>query len=278
MDNSPIRIDSHQHFWKYDPVRYNWIPDDALRRDFLPRDLYPNLDSGMLDGSVAVQADMSEGETRFLLELAGANPFIKGVVGWVDLMDKWVEERLEEYSRSPQIKGFRHIVQDEPDDEFMLRPDFQRGIGNLEKYGFTYDILVYPRQLTAAIGLVRKFPGQPFVLDHIAKPEISNGLNPQWVRQMETLAAFPNVFCKLSGMVTETRDFRWEASDFTPFLDVVFDAFGTDRLMFGSDWPVCLLAGSYPEVMGIVSSYLSAFPETVKNKVMGGNAVRFYGL
>jgi L-fuconolactonase len=273
-----MRIDSHQHFWKYDQARYPWIDDDVLRRNFLPQDLHPLLKSAGLDGSIAVQAEMSEAETGFLLRLAEENAFIKGIVGWVDLLDKKVDERLEVYNDSPLIKGFRHIVQDEPDDEFMLRPDFQRGIGCLEKYGFTYDILVYPRQLPAAIGLARQFPNQLFVLDHIAKPDISNGLHPLWIGQMQELASLPNVYCKLSGMVTETREFKWEPKDFTPFLDVAFNAFGPERLMFGSDWPVCLLAGSYTEVNGIVSSYLDTYPAIVKNKVMGTNAVKFYRL
>jgi L-fuconolactonase len=273
-------IDCHQHFWEYDPARHSWISDKMkiLRRDYLPANLESSLKAGGIEGSVAVQAYMSESETDYLLQCAAGHSFIKGVVGWVNLCGAGVQERLEYFSKNPLLKGIRHIVQDEPDDFFMLRPDFQNGINLLSRYGLCYDILVYPRQLPAAIELVRRFPEQRFVLDHIAKPQISNSIDPQWEWHIRQLGGLPNVFCKLSGMVTETRGFRWNREEFYPFMDIVMQAFGPDRLMFGSDWPVCLLAATYEEVKGIVTTYLQAFTQKERQAVMGSNAVCCYGL
>jgi L-fuconolactonase len=273
-------IDSHQHFWEYNPARHSWISDEMkiLRRDYLPENLESCLQAGGIKGGVAVQAHMSESETDYLLQCAAGHSFIKGVVGWVDLCSAGVQERLEYFSKNPLLKGIRHIIQDEPDDFFMLRPDFQNGISLLSRYGLCYDILVYPRQLPAAIELVRRFPEQRFVLDHIAKPQISNGIDPQWEWHIRQLGSLPNVFCKLSGMVTETRRFRWIREEFYPFMDIVMQAFGPDRLMFGSDWPVCLLAATYEEVTDIVTAYLRAFTQKERQAVMGLNAVRCYGL
>jgi L-fuconolactonase len=273
-------IDCHQHFWEYDPARHSWISDKMkiLRRDYLPANLESSLKAGGIEGSVAVQAYMSESETDYLLQCAAGHSFIKGVVGWVNLCGAGVQERLEYFSKNPLLKGIRHIVQDEPDDFFMLRPDFQNGINLLSRYGLCYDILVYPRQLPAAIELVRRFPEQRFVLDHIAKPQISNSIDPQWEWHIRQLGGLPNVFCKLSGMVTETQGFRWNREEFYPFMDIVMQAFGPDRLMFGSDWPVCLLAATYEEVKGIVTTYLQAFTQKERQAVMGSNAVCCYGL
>ena len=273
-------IDSHQHFWKYDPVRYSWIDDSMkiLRRDFLPSDLGPILKNNGVDGCVAVQADQSERETEFLLELANENEFIKGVVGWVDLRAEGVSKRLAHYSQNEKLKGVRHIVQEEPDPEFMLRKDFQNGVSRLAEFGLTYDILVYPNQLAAAVLLSRAFPEQKFVLDHIAKPRISEGLDNQWVNNIKELALNPNVSCKISGMVTETTNFKWQQEDFYPFIDVVLDAFGWRRLMYGSDWPVCLLGGNYKEVLTIVKDYISKLPENERAGIMGLNAKEFYSL
>jgi L-fuconolactonase len=273
-------IDSHQHFWKYDPVRYSWIDDSMkiLRQDFLPSDLGPILKNNGVDGCVAVQADQSERETEFLLELANENEFIKGVVGWVDLRAEGVSKRLAHYSQNEKLKGVRHIVQEEPDPEFMLRKDFQNGVSRLAEFGLTYDILVYPNQLAAAVLLSRAFPEQKFVLDHIAKPRISEGLDNQWVNNIKELALNPNVSCKISGMVTETTNFKWQQEDFYPFIDVVLDAFGWRRLMYGSDWPVCLLGGNYKEVLTIVKDYISKLPENERAGIMGLNAIEFYSL
>ena len=273
-------IDSHQHFWEYDPVRYAWIDDSmkVLQKDFLPADLGPILKDNKVDGCVAVQADQSEAETEFLLRMAGENDFIKGVVGWVDLRADNIAERLANFSQDKKLKGVRHIVQEEPDPEFMLRKDFQNGIGHLARFGLTYDILVYPNQLAAAVLLSRAFPDQKFVLDHIAKPRISEGLDNQWVHHIKELAINPNVSCKVSGMVTETRNFKWQQEDFSPFMEVVLDAFGWQRLLYGSDWPVCLLGGSYKEVLTIVTDYMDKLPEKERAGIMGLNAINFYSL
>jgi len=275
-----MNIDSHQHFWRYDPRRDAWITEEmsVLKRDFLPGDLIPQLYANHVEGSIAVQATQSETETTFLLELAEQFDEIKGVVGWVDLCAPNLPERLEHFSYFDKLCGFRHVVQSEPDDRFMLRPDFLTGIQQLQQLEFTYDILVYPHQLPAAIELVERFPQQSFVLDHLAKPLIRSGVISPWAQQIRLLAANPNVYCKLSGLITEADWRSWRETDFTPYLDVVFDAFGPDRLMFGSDWPVCLLAGDYRDVKRLLAEYLSDFPIEQRNKIFGGNAEKFYGL
>lgn len=274
-----MRIDSHQHFWKYDPVKNAWIDESmkAIRRDFSPEDLAPILKSANIDGCVAVQADQSEAETDFLLGFAENSEIVKGVVGWVDLMADNVEERLAVYSKNKWLKGIRHIVQSEPDD-FMLRADFQHGISKLAQFGQVYDILVFPTQLPASIALAEKFPDQAFVLDHIAKPYIKDGKIDGWKEDIRQLAQFPNVHCKVSGMVTEADWANWKPEDFTPYLDVVFEAFGTDRIMFGSDWPVCLVAADYQQGLGIVEGYIAGLSADEKARVMGINAQKFYNL
>ena len=250
----------------------------VLQKDFLPSDLGPILQENGVDGCVAVQADQSERETEFLLELARENEFIKGVVGWIDLRAEGVGKRLAHFSQNEKLKGMRHIVQEEPDPEFMLRKDFQNGISRLAEFGLTYDILVYPNQLGAAVMLSRAFPEQKFVLDHIAKPRISQGLDDHWINNIKELALNPNVSCKVSGMVTETTNFQWQQEDFYPFMDVILDAFGWRRIMYGSDWPVCLLGGNYKEVITIVTDYISKLPENEKAGIMGLNAKEFYSL
>lgn len=250
----------------------------ALKRDFLPEDLVPHLNQNQVKGCVAVQVGQSEQETLFLLDLARQHEFVRGVVGWVDLRSDRLPERLQFFSQFGQLRGFRHIVQAEPDDHFMLRGDFLRGIAELTAFGFTYDILVYARQLPAAIELAAKLPQQKFVLDHIAKPAIKAREIVGWERDIRRLAALPNVFCKLSGMITEADWRRWQPGDLKPYLDVVFDCFGTDRLMFGSDWPVCLLAGSYGRVKDVIANYTEALPQSEKDKIFALNAARFYGL
>ncbi len=275
-----MRLDSHQHFWKYNPVRDSWINDEmsVIRRDFYPQDLNPLLSQNKIDGCVSVQADQSEEETMFLLEQAEKNSIIKGVVGWVDLRSPAGEDRLQYFSQFKKIKGFRHIVQAEPDDEFLLRKYFCNGIKALKQFNFTYDILIYPKQLNAAIEFVSRFPDQPFVIDHLAKPFIKEGRMDNWEKAMTTLAGFENVFCKISGMVTEANWNTWKQSDFKPYLDLVFEKFGTKRVMYGSDWPVCLVAASYKSQLSIVENYLASFSESEKNEVMGGNAKRIYQL
>lgn len=272
-------IDAHQHLWKYDPVRDNWIEDsmEVLREDFLPKDLKPILDANGVAGCIAVQADQSEEETEFLLKCAQENPFLKGVVGWVDLMAGNVEERLANYSRNEYFKGVRHIVQAEKDD-FLLNKDFQNGVGKLSQYGLSYDLLIYPRQFPATLEMVEKFPNQIFVLDHIAKPSVSEKLDAEWVKNILLLSKHENVFCKISGMVTETKNFEWVKSDFTPYLASVVSAFGTDRLLYGSDWPVCLLAADYKEVLGIIVDYFQNFSTLEKSKIFALNAIKAYNL
>ena len=273
------KIDAHQHFWKFDPIRDAWIDDtmQASRRDFIPKDLHPILVSNGIQGCVAVQAEQSETETKFLLNHAAKNDFIKGVVGWVDLLADNLSERLTYFTKNPLFKGVRHVAQGEADD-FLMRKDVQNGIGQLAQYGLTYDILVYAHQLPAAIELVCQFPNQPFVLDHIAKPKISEGVGGDWKANIRKLAAFPNVNCKLSGMVTETNNFKWNKSDFNPFLDLTIAEFGINRVMYGSDWPVCLLAAKYEEQLTIIEDYISTFSEHEQAMIMGGNAIEIYNL
>lgn len=274
-----MRIDSHQHFWRYSPQEYPWIrPEWPIQRDFVPADLAPELRGAGLDGCVAVQARQNMEESRWLLELSDASPFIKGVVGWVDIASPKVEAQLSDLAAHPKFAGVRHVVQDEPDDRFMLRKDFQRGIEKLSAFGLTYDILIYPRQLPAAIELAHAFPEQSFVLDHLAKPPIRDGVISPWGDQLRLLAQSPNVMCKISGLVTEARWQSPKASDFRPYLDLAFEAFGPDRLMFGSDWPVALLAASYAQVYALVNDYLAQFDEKANAKVFGLNASRFYDL
>lgn len=274
-------IDSHQHFWNYQPLRDAWITEDmrAIRTDFTPYDLLRELKENQVDGSVAVQADQSENETSFLVDIAERHDFVKGVVGWIDLQSDTVEERLNFYhSTTSTVKGFRHIVQSETDDNFLLTDKFCRGIGLLKNYSFTYDILIYPKQLPAAIRFVERFPDQKFVLDHIAKPDIKNKKLEPWSGHIRELAAFGNLYCKISGIITEADWNRWQPEDVKPYLDVIFQAFGCNRLMFGSDWPVCLVAGSYGKVKGIITDYIQQFTEEQRQAVMADNAITFYGL
>ena len=272
-------IDAHQHFWHYHPVTHNWINEDmaVIRKDFLPADLAPVLRENNINGCVAVQADESEKETDFLIQLANEHPFIKGVVGWVDLRAANIRERLVHYRQYPVVKGFRHILQGE-EPGFMLQPGFLRGIAALKEFGFTYDILIYPKHLTAALELVKLFPGQPFVIDHMAKPFIKDGLIEEWKKGMRAIARYPNVYAKVSGMVTEADWKKWKALDFVPYLDAVTEAFGINRLLYGSDWPVCLVAASYTDMIGMVRNYFLSFSSAEQASVFGGNAANFYHL
>jgi L-fuconolactonase len=275
-----MRIDSHQHFWRYNKEEYVWMSEnqDSLRRDFLPEDLAPLLSSIDFDGAVAVQARQSVGETEWLLELSKQYSIIKGVVGWVDLCSPDIRLQLEKYASHSMLKGVRHLVHDEPSDTFMLRSDFQRGITALEDFGLTYDLLIFPKHLPYAIELVNKFPNQRFVLDHIGKPDIKNNRFHTWKEDINRLAKFENVFCKLSGMVTETKWRCWEEQDFSPYMNILTDAFGLDRLMIGSDWPVCTISGNYKSVMEIVINYIKKLTIDEQEKILGGNCMRFYNI
>ncbi len=273
-------MDAHQHFWEYDSLEYSWINDkmNLLRQDYLPEKLAPILDENQIAGCVAVQARQHEQETTFLLHLAHNNDFIRGVVGWVDLCSHELEQRLAYFQQFPKLRGFRHVLQDEPNPQFMLSKEFLKGIASLEKYGFTYDLLIYHHQLENAVELVKKFPRQQFVIDHIAKPDISQQNIDTWKNQIREIANIENTWCKISGMVTEAGWSDWKYEDLLPYLEVVFEAFGTDRCMFGSDWPVCLLAAEYSEVLGVVEQFTKGFPEGDKNKLWCDNAMEFYNL
>jgi L-fuconolactonase len=275
-----MHIDAHQHFWQYNPQRDGWITDQmsVLKRDFLPQDLIPELRKNRVHGCVAVQVDQSEQETMSLLNLANHVPEIKGVVGWVNLCAPNLPERLQHFSQFEKLCGFRHIVQSEPDDQYMLRGNFMAGIAALSKFNFTYDILIYPRQLPAAIELVNKFPEQRFVIDHLAKPLIRSRTIEPWAQQMKALAANRHVYCKVSGLITEADWRNWCENDFRPYLDVALEAFGPDRLMFGSDWPVCLLAGTYESVKALVVNYIRDLPDEQQENILGLNAIRVYEL
>lgn len=275
-----MRIDAHQHFWKFDPARDAWITDNMqiIRRDFLPADLKPLLVQNNINGCVAVQADQSETETDFLVQLAAENDVIKGVVGWIDLRAANVKERVEHYSQFKIVKGFRHILQGEAQRDLMLQPDFKNGIAALQSFNFTYDILIYPDQLPYAKQLAALFPEQKFVVDHLAKPYIKFKKIEQWKNDLKAIAQHQNVYCKLSGMTTEADWQQWQNEDLKPYIDVAVEAFGANRILFGSDWPVCLLAAGYKETVGIAQHYFSSFSRDEQNKVFGQNAVDFYNL
>jgi L-fuconolactonase len=275
-----MHVDAHQHFWKYNPAEYEWIDDSmaAIRRDFLPEDLEPELERNDFQGSIAVQVRQTLEETRWLLELANRSSKILGVVGWVDLRSPDVRSQLSEFTRNPKLVGIRHIVQSEPDDHFLLRQDFLLGITSLEEFDLAYDILIYTKHLPVAAEFVERFPKQRFVLDHLAKPAIKIQEVESWAAGIRRLAAFPNVSCKLSGLVTEADWQRWKPEDFTPYLDIAFEAFGTSRLMIGSDWPVCLVAGSYNRTIDVVKDYLKQHNAEIREAVLGENARRFWKL
>jgi L-fuconolactonase len=274
-----MRIDAHQHFWSYQPDRYPWIGPgmEVLKRDFLPEHLEGPRSTAGLEASIAVQARSDVQETEWLLELARTHPAVKGVVGWVDLASPDVGRDLARLSQNPILRGVRHILQDEPDDAHMLRPEFRRGIAMLADLELVYDILVYPRHLPHAVRLVEEFPEQRFVLDHLAKPPIKSGNLEPWRRDLRELARYPNVACKVSGMVTEADWDHWTAADLVPYLDAVFEAFSEDRLLFGSDWPVCLLAApDYATVVDVVEAYARQLAPEARSRLFGGNAIRWY--
>lgn len=248
-----------------------------LQQDYLPGTLASTFRRNEVDGCVAVQADQSELETHFLVELSKTYPIIKGVVGWIDLRADNVAERLEYFSQYNIIKGYRHVVQGEPND-FLYGEKFQRGVAALKSYDYSYDILVYHYQLKPAIDFASKFPEQKFVVDHCAKPDIRNRKIDDWKTMITELAAHPNVWCKLSGLFTEANWKEWSAGDFYPYLDTVFKTFGTDRLMFGSDWPVMLAAGIYVQWKSLLEKYMEHFEEEDKQKIFGQNAIAFYNL
>ncbi|WP_111307913.1 amidohydrolase family protein [Confluentibacter sediminis] len=273
-------IDSHQHFWHYEPIKHAWIDDDmaVIRKDFMPSDLERVYKEHGIDGCVAVQADQTLAETDFLLKLASENSFIKGVVGWVDLRSNTIEPILESYNQHEKLKGFRHVVQGEADHNFLIRPNFLIGISLLQRFDFTYDILIFPHQLGAVLEFVKQFPNQRFVIDHIAKPYIKDGFYDGWAVLMKEVAKHENVSCKISGMVTEADYKLWTPEQIHPYMELVLEAFGSKRLMFGSDWPVCLVAGNYSKVKNLVTHFISDLSSNEQNDIMGINAINFYNL
>jgi L-fuconolactonase len=275
-----MRIDAHQHFWKYNTSEYSWISGqmEVLKRDFLPENLLPELKGINFDGSLAVQARQSLEETRWLLEIAGKHKFVRGVVGWVDLCSEDSDKQLNDFTKNRKFAGVRHVLQDEPDDRFMLNDSFLKGIDILGKYNIVYEILILPKHLAIADKLVEWFPGQKFVLDHIAKPLIKDGTISPWKEEIQKLARHPNLSCKLSGIVTEADWKGWKKEDFLPYLDVALEAFGPSRLMIGSDWPVCTVSSSYNKTMNLVIDYINYLSQSDRDMILGDNAIRIYNL
>lgn len=272
-------IDSHQHFWKYSAAEYPWIPPQSpLHRDWLPADLEALQRPLHIDGSIAVQARQSLEENRWLLALADKYPSVRGVVGWVDLRSTGVVRELEAFAGHPKFVGVRHVAQDEPDDRFLAGADFQRGVARLAEFGLTYDLLVYPRQLPAALELVENHPRQRFVLDHCAKPLIARGVFDPWAEDIRRLAQNPHVWCKVSGLVTEADWMAWNAELLHPYWEVIRDAFGPERLMWGSDWPVCLFASTYARWWEVLGTWIRDWTPAQREGFLGANALRFYGL
>jgi len=273
-------IDSHQHFWNYESAKHAWIDEDmkVIRQDFLPEMLKKEFDKYDIDGCIAVQADQTEAENTFLLNLAEKNNFIKGIVGWVDFKAADLRDKLYLYAEQEKIKGFRHIVQGEADPNFLLRKPFLDGIGQLSNHNFTYDILVFPHQLGAVLELIQALPDQKFVIDHIAKPYIKDGFFDGWANQIKAIAACGNAWCKMSGMVTEADHTNWKYEDIEPYMAYVLESFGPSRIMYGSDWPVCLVAGQYNEVIEVAHRFASGLTTSERDQFWYKNATEFYNL
>jgi L-fuconolactonase len=275
-----MKIDAHQHFWQYNDRDYVWMSAGMgkLRRDHLPEELTSLMKAAGIGGTIAVQARQTVEESAWLLQLADQHEFIRGVVGWVDLCSERVVEQLAQFAPHQKFCGVRHVVHDEADDQFMLRENFLRGISQLEQFGLTYDLLLFPRHLRIACDIVSRFPNQRFVLDHIAKPAVQTGAIEPWASDLKQLALFPNVFCKISGLVTEGAWNRWQAEDFEPYVDIVLNSFGAHRLMIGSDWPVCTLAAPYSSVIELETSYIQRLSDDEQKAVLESNPLEFYSI
>jgi len=276
-----MKIDSHHHLWAINDTDYVWMSEAhaVIRRDFLSDDLDAVLAESGIDGSVAVQARQMVEETDFLLGIANANPRIKAVVGWVPLCENGGEPFLEKFAAHPKLAGVRHVVHDEPDDDFILRPDFNEGIRNLAKYGLLYDILIFWKHLPQTIRFVDMHADQPFVVDHIAKPRITDGsFDTEWAAGIRELAKRENVSCKVSGMLTEVRGGSWDLDLLRPYFETVYEAFGPQRVMFGSDWPVCLLRSSHAEWTRTCAGLTNSLSSGEQAAFWGGNAKRIYKL
>ncbi len=275
-----MTLDSHHHFWRYTPAEYGWI-DDAkklIRRDFLPADLQAVLSAAKIDGAISVHARQSLAETDWLLSLADQHDFLRGVVGWVPLASAGVEAVLQEYASNQKLRGVRHVVHDEPDDQFILGDAFNRGVSLLKKFDLRYDILIFEKHLPATIEFVDRHPQQVFIVDHIAKPRIKTGEIDAWKRNLIELAKRPNVYCKLSGMVTEADYNTWTPAALKPYFDVVLNAFTPSRVMYGSDWPVCLVAAGYQTWVDTVRDWTKPLSATEQARIFGQTASEAYGL
>jgi len=276
-----MNIDAHHHLWKYSAAEYGWITPEmgVIRRDFLPQDLEPLMHHFDIGGTVVVQARQTLEETAWLLDLAEKHPLLRGVVGWVPLTDGAnVKRSLERFAGNRKLRGVRHVVHDEPDPRFILRPDFNQGVAELAGLGLRYDILIFERHLPAAIEFVDRHPQQTFILDHVAKPRIKDRILSPWDRNIKELAKRQNVYCKLSGMVTEADPRRWTPEGLQPYIDVVLAAFGPRRLMFGSDWPVMLLAGDYARWYRTVTVAIAKLSKAEQERILGGTAAEAYGI
>jgi len=275
-----VIIDTHQHFWKYNPVEFDWIDDEMvlIRRDFLPEHLKETISGTGVDGVISVQARQCREETDWLLELAASNEWIRGVVGWLPLADRDIKPLMEKYAENQLLKGLRHVVQGEPDPEFVLGRAFNRGVSLLKDHELVYEILIFEHQLPNAIRFADRHPDQIFVLDHVAKPKIRYNKIKAWSRNLKELAKRGNVSCKISGMVTEAEYKNWTPEQLQPYFDVILEAFGPSRLMFGSDWPVCLVAAGYSAWLDLVRKVLSALSQEEQDQIFYKNAIRIYKL
>jgi L-fuconolactonase len=273
-------IDAHHHLWRYTPAEFGWLdePMQALRRDFLPKDLIEAMVSADIDGTIAVQARQTLEETHWLLDLADDCDAIRGVVGWAPIAGEEFPGCMEEFDGREKLKGLRHVIQGEKDEHYILREDFNSGIRTMAGSGLVYEILIYERHLMDTIYFVDEHPGQPFVLDHVAKPLIAGAVMQPWAERMMELGQRENVWCKLSGMVTEAKWDAWTPETLKPYLDVAVEAFGPERLMAGSDWPVCLVASGYKQWFDVLRSYFAPFSETERANIFGGTAIQVYGL
>ena len=274
------KLDSHHHFWNYDPAQYGWITEDkaALRRDFGPADLAHEMADAGVSSAISVQARQSLDETRTLLQLAEENEFIRGVVGWAPFIEDNVADTIAQFSSNPKLRGLRHILHDEPNPDYMLRDDFNRGMASLRQFGLAYDILVFERHLAQTVRFVDRHPDQVFVVDHLAKPRVKARDVSPWAERIKDVAKRPNVYCKISGLATEADYHSWTEEQLKPYMDVVLEAFGPRRLMFGSDWPVCLVAVGYADWVAIVERFVARLSDSERQRIWSGTAVEAYGL
>jgi len=275
-----MRIDAHQHFWKYAPTTHGWINDEmaVIRKDFLPNDLEPILSKHNIDGTVAVQADESIHETEFLLSLSEKHAFIKAVIGWIDLRSPQIHDQLAYFKKFRKLVGFRCIMQGQPDEAYLNNEIFIKNVALLKDFDYTYDLLVYHHQLPSLLKFIEKIPENRLILDHIGKPDIKAKNYSKWKENIFELAQHPGIYCKLSGMITEANYSTWKYDDIVPYMDAVGEAFGAERICFGSDWPVCLVAGNYDKMIGVVEKWASQLNEKDYNQLFGLNTSRFYNI